>query len=78
MAHIRYVFTLALAAAKLGISEEVLRKIAERLEPGKEGILHICDITEEGAFGFTRFGLDNVGEFLDDALRMADFVDDPS
>jgi hypothetical protein len=74
MAHISYVYTAALAARMLGISEELLEKIAETVEPGKEGILHIRQTTDESAYGFTKFGLDNVCEILNDPLRMADIL----
>ena len=78
MAHISYVYTLAHAAARLGISEELLDRIAQTMEPGKEGILSIYDNTEESAFGFTDFGLGNVREILDDPVRMADILNNPA
>jgi hypothetical protein len=78
MAHISYVYSLALAAAKLGISEQLLAKIAETMEPGKDGILTIYDNIDESAVGFTNCGLDYVREILDDPSRMADILDNPS
>ena len=78
MAHISYVYTLAHAAARLGISEELLDRIAQTMEPGKEGILTIYDNTEESAFGFTEFGVENIREILNDPLRMAYILENPS
>jgi hypothetical protein len=78
MAHISYVYTLARAAARLGISEELLDRIAESMEPGKEGILKIYDNTNKSTFGFTDFGLDNAREIFNDPLRMAYILENPS
>jgi hypothetical protein len=78
MAHISYIYTLAHAAARLGIGEELLDRIAGTMEPGKEGILRIYDNTDESTFGFTDFGLDNVREILNDPLRMADIIQNQS
>ena len=70
MAAISYVFTLTCAAARLGISEELLTEIALNLEP-EDGVLWIHDSTEEGCYGFTDFGLENIQETLDDKSILA-------
>lgn len=75
MAHISYVYTLAAAAARLGIREDLLDRIAETMEPGKEGTLRIFNGTEESDLAFTDFGLENVRESLNDPVRMADILE---
>lgn len=75
MAAITRVYTIARAAAILGIAEELLDCIAFKLEPGKDGVLWIWDNTEDGTRGFTDFGLENVREILDDPPTLACFLD---
>ena len=70
MAAISHVFTLPRAAARLGISEELLAEIAIDLDP-EDGILWVRDGTKEGCTGFTLFGLESVQEILNDKPTLA-------
>ncbi len=70
MAAIAHVFTLPRAAARLGISEELLAEIAFDLEP-EDGVLWVHDHTDEGCQGFTLVGLESVQEILNDAPTLA-------
>ena len=70
MAAISHVFTLPRAAARLGISEELLAEIAIDLEP-EDGVRWVHDSTEEGCYGFTLFGLESVQEILNDKPTLA-------
>jgi len=70
MAAISHVFTLPRAAARLGISEELLAEIASDLEP-EDGVLWVHDSTEDGCCGFTLFGLDSIQEILNDKSTLA-------
>jgi hypothetical protein len=70
MAAISHVFTLPHAAARLGISEELLAEIAIDLKP-EDGILWVHDSTEEGCYGFTLFGLESVEEIVNDKPTLA-------
>jgi hypothetical protein len=75
MAAISRVYTIQRAAMMLGISEDLLDRIADTMEP-EDGILWICDSTEYGTRGFTSFGLDNVREVLDDPPQLEYFLQD--
>jgi hypothetical protein len=70
MAAISHVFTLPRAAARLGLSAELLAEIAMDLEP-EDGALWVHDSTEDGCQGFTIFGLENVREILNDEQTLA-------
>ena len=70
MAAISHVFTLPRAAARLGISEQLLAEIAIDLEP-EDGALWVHDGTDEGCCGFTDFGLESVQEILNDKPTLA-------
>jgi hypothetical protein len=70
MAAISHVFTLPCAAARLGISEELLSEIAMDLEP-EDSVLWVYDSTQDGCCGFTLFGLENVQEILNDKPTLA-------
>jgi len=70
MAAISHVFTLPRAAARLGISEELLAEIAIDLEP-EDGVLWVHDSTEESCYGFTLFGLESVQENVSDKPTLA-------
>ena len=72
MAAISFVFTLPRAAARLGISEELMAEIASDLEP-EDGVLWVYDSTEDGCQAFTEFGLESVGEILRD-LPTLEFI----
>ena len=72
MAAISYAFTLPRAAARLGISEELLAEIASDLEP-EDGVLWVYDSTEDGCQAFTEFGLESVSEILRD-LPTLEFI----
>jgi hypothetical protein len=73
MAAITGVYTIKRAAIMLGISDDLLDRIADTMEP-EDGVLWIHDGTEDGTRGFTSFGLDNVREILDDPSIMEDFL----
>jgi hypothetical protein len=73
MAAITCVYTIKRAAMVLGISEDLLDRIADTME-SEDGVLWIHDSTEDGTPGFTPFGLENVREILDDASIMDDFL----
>lgn len=70
MAAISHVFTLPRAAARLGISEELLAEIAFDLKP-EDGVLWVRDNTEEGCYTFGQFGLEIVQEILNDKTAFA-------
>jgi hypothetical protein len=70
MAAISHVFTLPRAAARLGISAELVAEIAIDLEP-EDGVLWVHDSTEDGCCGFTLFGLESVQEILNDKPALA-------
>ena len=70
MAAISNVFTLPRAAARLGISEELLAEIAIDLEP-EDGVLWVYDSTEDDCHGFTLFELESVQEILNDKPTLA-------
>ena len=70
MAAISHVFNLPCAAARLGISEELLAEIAIDLEP-EDGVPWVYDSTEDGCHGFTLFGLESVQEILNDKPTLA-------
>ena len=76
MAAITHVYTLACAAMMLGVTEELLATIAENLEPGKDGVVHIRQTPEESEFGFTEFGIDNLRQILDDPPTVERFLRD--
>ena len=63
MAAIFRVYTLARAAFILGITNDLLDRIADTMER-EDGVLWIYDSTEDGTRGFTPFGLDDVREML--------------
>lgn len=73
MAAITCVYTIKRAAIVLGISEDLLDRIADTMEP-EDGVLWIHDSSEDGTRGFTPFGLDNVREILDDPSIIEDFL----
>lgn len=77
MAAISGVYTIKRAAIMLGISEDLLDRIADTMEP-EDGVLWIHDISEDGTRGFTPFGLDNVREILDDPSIIDDFLQNPA
>jgi hypothetical protein len=75
MAAITRVYTIKRAAIMLGISEDLLDRIADTMEP-EDGILWICDNTEHGTRGLTDFGIENVLEVLDDPPQLEYFLQD--
>ena len=75
MATITRVYTIERAAMMLGISEDLLVRIADTMEP-EDGVLWICDSTEDGTRGFTDFGIENVLEVLDDPPQLEYFLQD--
>ena len=75
MAAISHIYTLGRAAMMLGITEELLERIAVKLEPGYDGVLWIYDTTDQSACAFTDFGLEYVREILDDPPTLACFLD---
>jgi len=75
MAAIFHVYTLARAAVILKITDDLLDRIADTMEP-EDGVLWVYDSTEDGTRGFTPFGLDNVREMLDDPSMIKGFLQD--
>jgi hypothetical protein len=75
MAAISQVYTIERAAMMLGISEEILDRIADTME-WEDGILWIYDSTEDGRRGFTDFGTENVLEILGDPSQMEFILQD--
>jgi len=76
MTHVSYVYTAARVAQILGISEDLLEKIGDTIEPGKDGVLSIWHTTEESIRGFTEEGLDYAREIPNDPSRMAHILED--
>jgi hypothetical protein len=66
LAAVSYVFTLARVAKMLGEDEELLRRIAEDMEPedGRLSVLGPDD--DESIVAFTPFGVENLEELLDE------------
>ena len=75
VAAISRVYTIERAAMMLGISEELLDRIADTLE-WEDGILWVYDSTEYGRRGFTDFGIENVLEVLGDPSQMEYILQD--
>ncbi len=71
MAHLSYIHTAARVARILGISEELLEKIGDTMEPGRDGRLSTWHTTDESIRGFTDDGLEYAREILNDPSRMA-------
>jgi hypothetical protein len=70
------VYTATRVAQILDISEALLDRIAETIEPGKDGVLSIWHTTDESICGFTEQGLDYAREILIDPSRMAHILKD--
>ena len=78
MAHISHVYTATRVAQILGISEDLLDKIGDTIEPGKDGVLSIWHTSDESIRGFTEEGLDCAREILNDPSRMAHILKHPT
>ncbi len=66
MAAISYVFTLARVAKMLGEDEELLRRIADDMDP-EDGYLWVVGPDEnDSTIAFTPFGVENLQQLLDD------------
>jgi hypothetical protein len=76
VAHLSHVYTAARVAQILGISEELLEKIGDTIEPGKDGVLSIWHTSDESICAFTQEGLDYAREILNDPSRMAHILED--
>jgi hypothetical protein len=63
MAAITQVFTISWAAKVLGESEDCVNEISIALEP-EERRLTVCDLAEDRATDFTRFGIGNLAELV--------------
>jgi hypothetical protein len=59
MAAITQVFTISWAVKVLGESEDCVNEISVELEP-EQRRLSVCDLAEDRATDFTRFGIDNL------------------
>ena len=62
------VFTARFAASSFGIDIEVIEELAEQMEP-EDGCLSVVDSldeTAESVTAFTSFGLDYLGDLLDE------------
>jgi hypothetical protein len=66
MAAISYVFTLARVAKMLGEDEELLRELAEDMEP-EDGCLSVLGPDDhDSMIAFTPFGVENLQQLLED------------
>jgi len=77
MAAITAVYTIDRAAMMLGISEDLLHRIAGTMD-FEDGVLWICGSTEDLTRGFTEFGIENIREILDDPPQLEYFLHDQS
>jgi len=77
MAAITAVYTIDRAAMMLGISEDLLHRIAGTMD-FEDGVLWVYDSTEDGQRGFTEFGIESVREILDDPSTLEYFLHDQS
>ena len=65
MAAISYVFTLARVAKMLGEDEELLRELAEDMEP-EDGCLSVLRPDDDDSMiAFTPFGVENLQQLLE-------------
>jgi hypothetical protein len=78
MAHLSHIHTAARVARILGISEELLEKVSDTMEPGRDGRLSIWHTTDESIRGFTDEGIEYAREILNDPSRMAHILKDLS
>lgn len=62
------VFTAKFAASSFGVDIEVIEELAEQMEPedGHLSVIDRLDETAESVTAFTSFGLDYLGDLLDD------------
>ena len=66
MAAISYVFTLARLAKMLGEDQELLRELAEDMEP-EDGCLSVLGPDDDDSMiAFTPFGVENLQQLLED------------
>ena len=65
MATVATVFTIALAAQRLGETEERLWALADQMEP-EDRALWINDTDERQTMAFTSFGLETLKELIAD------------
>lgn len=70
-----FIYTLPRVAMILGISEDLLERIAQNLRP-KDGVVSILDTAEDSITGFTRNGVDYVREILADPYTLKCFLDE--
>ncbi len=69
MAAITRVYTIDRVAQMLGITEDLLDKLASTMEP-EDGVLWVYDCTEYGNIGFTDFGIENARELVADPATL--------
>ena len=66
MAAISYVFTLVRVAKMLGEDEDLLRRIADDMDP-EDGCLWVLGPDEtDSTIAFTPFGIENLQQLLED------------
>ena len=65
MAAVATVFTITLAAQRLGETEDRLWALAEQMQP-EDGVLWIYDTDEHQTMAFTSFGLETLKELIAD------------
>jgi hypothetical protein len=65
MAAPSHVWTISRAAVTLGVDIDILAELASTMTP-EDGVLWICDDTEDGCIGFTSFGIDSAAAQLAD------------
>ena len=66
MAAISYVFTLARVAKMLGEDEELLRRIAEDMDPEDGRLSVLGPDNDDSVVAFTPFGIEILQQMLDD------------
>lgn len=62
------VFTARFAATSFGVDIELIEELAEQMEPedGRLSVVDSLDETAESVTAFTSFGLDYLGDLLDE------------
>ncbi len=64
MAAITHVFTISRVAKMLGEDEDWLNEISIELDPEDCRLITVLDLAEDGSTAFTRFGIDNLAELV--------------
>jgi hypothetical protein len=77
MAAISHVFTISHVAALLGKDEDWLFDLSIDVFP-EDGCLHVYGVGEDGVTAFTRDGIDNLKQIIEDAREAGTAPPKPS